>query len=209
VLLCGFWWGAQRWSRKRQDVIGPAIVLGFPVIAAVTLASTFLVHGIRERVWGNGAQAASTAARVEQYHTGIPLVLKNPFGYGIGRAAATLGFAPFGYLTIDTYYLAVALEYGVMGFCVFFGLIACGIGQAFLDALRRIRLRQLGIHTVAIGTSLTVFLIIKSVFAQTDNMPILYMLLGMLAAAASTARAAAGSGVGSVSREERARDATG
>src|SRR3546814_15075303 len=74
-------------------------------------------------VWGGGAASYSTQARIEQYQKGLGLVMENPLGYGIGRGSVTLGFTnPEGVETIDTYYLLILLEYGVLGFLIFYGL---------------------------------------------------------------------------------------
>src|SRR3546814_3454577 len=82
-------------------------------------------------VWGGGAASYSTQARIEQYQKGLGLVMENPLGYGIGRGSVTLGFTnPEGVETIDTYYLLILLEYGVLGFLIFYGLFLTGIWKA-------------------------------------------------------------------------------
>src|SRR3546814_7777365 len=82
-------------------------------------------------VWGGGAASYSTQARIEQYQKGLGLVMENPLGYGIGRGSVTLGFTnPEGVETIDTYYLLILLEYGVLGFLIFSGLFLTGIWKA-------------------------------------------------------------------------------
>ena len=141
-----------------------------------------MVHRIRVRVWGGGAQAASTDARITQFRMGLPMILQNPIGHGLGQGAATLGFAPFGFLTIDSYYLTVALECGVLGFVAFFGAIACAIIQGVRSESLRLGPATIGTLAVPAAISLTSFIIIKSVFSQTDNLPIIYMVLGLLVA---------------------------
>jgi hypothetical protein len=181
-LLYLFYWGVQKWVRQPRSMIGPAIVLGYPALFMLALSATFMVGSIRQHVWGGGAQAASTEARVIQYRMGMPLILHNPFGHGIGQGALTLGFAPYGFLSIDSYFLTVALECGVLGFLVFFGLILVAMVRAFRFEWARIRRGVPATHAVPIGIALTSFFIIKSVFSQIDNLSIVYMMLGMLVA---------------------------
>ena len=182
ALLYGFYWGLLKWRQHPRGLVGPAIVLGYPAVFLIAVSATFLVHRIRVRVWGGGAQAASTDARITQFRMGLPMILQNPIGHGLGQGAATLGFAPFGFLTIDSYYLTVALECGVLGFVAFFGAIACAIIQGVRSESLRLGPATIGTLAVPAAISLTSFIIIKSVFSQTDNLPIIYMVLGLLVA---------------------------
>src|SRR6185312_9551775 len=98
-----------------------------PAMFCAVLAATFVVPRLHVAIWGGGAQQSSTDARVAQFNLGMPKILHNPFGYGIGMGAETLGYAPFGQLTIDTYYISVALEYGVLGFIIYYSMVAFSI----------------------------------------------------------------------------------
>ncbi len=124
-------WGAVRWRSNPRSIFGPAITLGYPVIGVVILASTFLIGHLHAVVWGNGYEQASNQSRIDQLHAGIPMVLSRPWGHGIGMAASTLGYTNADdVLTIDTYYLSVALEYGLVGFVVYFGMFILAIWYA-------------------------------------------------------------------------------
>ena len=185
-LVYGMFASGRLWKERRSSILGPAITLAYPAIFCVALAATFLVGNIRKKVWGGGAQQGSNGARIEQYHLGIGKIIANPFGYGIGRGAETLGFNPFGFLTIDTYYISVALEYGVLGFILYYGMIAVGITHA---ARRAFQLKSSAKSDlplfVPLAISLINFLVIKSVFSQQDNHPIVYMMLGAIMALCS------------------------
>jgi hypothetical protein len=110
-------WGILRWRQSRESLFGPAITLAYPLIFAAFIAATFTVGRLRRMVWGGGEHQFSTDARRVQYERGFEILAGNPFGHGIGMGAETLGFTNLaGVLTIDTYYLAIALEYGVIGF---------------------------------------------------------------------------------------------
>jgi hypothetical protein len=176
-------WGALRWKRTQGSLFGPAIVFAYPVIFTGFIVATFFVGRLRAMVWGTGAEQFSTESRMDQFRAGIPMVIKWPLGHGIGRGADTLGFTNLaGVLTIDTYYLLVALEYGVIGFILYYGMILLGIGQA----------ARCGLHTspdvreseflMPIAIAMGNFFVIKSIFSQEENHPLIFMLLGMTVA---------------------------
>jgi hypothetical protein len=87
-------------------------------------------------IWGGGAQQSSTDSRKERYAMGWRILKRNPVGHGhghghghgIGESATTLGYrVQDGKLTIDTYYLAVELEYRVIAFVIHSGMFLCGV----------------------------------------------------------------------------------
>ncbi len=171
-------WGAIRWRRQSESLFGPAIVIAYPAIFAAFIAATFAIGRLHTMVWGSGAQQFSTDARKMQYAMGIPMVLRNPIGHGIGEGAKTLGFVNLGGdLTIDTYYLAVALEYGVVGFVAFYGMLLLTIYKAGRAALDTRDPEILWLAPIAIA--LVNFVIIKSVFSQQENHPLVFMMIGM------------------------------
>lgn len=179
-------WSIRRWATRRNDIIGPALTLAYPILSVMVFAATFLIGRVRNEVWGNGAQAASTASRQAQVDMGLPMILKNPFGHGVARAAEELGFrSPSGILTIDNYYLAIALDYGVLGFLVYYGLILTGIYVAVRNVLKAPGPAGTSVESTVsmpIAACLTAFFIVKSVFSQVDNHPFVFMALGALVA---------------------------
>jgi hypothetical protein len=174
-------WAILRKRQVKDSLFGPALIIAFPAIFASFIAASFAVGRLRAIVWGTGAQQFSTDAREMQFEMGWPLIFRNPFGYGMGRGAEVLGFTnQGGALTIDTYFLLIALETGVIGFIVYYGMILAGIGyggKAVLDA-RDPETRLL----VPAIISLAIFFIIKSIFSQQENHPIIFVILGMVVA---------------------------
>jgi len=174
-------WGALRWRQHKGSLFGPAIVISYPMIFVMFIISTFFVGRLRAMVWGTGAQKFSTQSREAQFDAGIPMVLKNPWGHGIGRGADTLNFRnQAGELTIDTYFLAVGLEYGVIGFFVYYGMFLCAIwygAKALIDARTRDTMVLAPLCIALIN-----FFIIKSIFSQQENHPLVFALLGAVVA---------------------------
>jgi hypothetical protein len=180
MMLYLFCWGVLKWKRDRASIVGPALVIAYPVIGVIFLASTLFVGRLKRVVWGGAEANASTEGRVVQWRMGWPLISKRPWGYGIGRSGETLNFhQPNGLLTIDSYYLTVFLEYGVVGFVVYYGMLltlaALGFRYGFANPEKEGETQML----IPISISLLVFMFIKSVFSQQDNHPLIFMLMGM------------------------------
>jgi hypothetical protein len=193
-------WGAIRWRRNRGSLLGPVIVWAYPAFFGAFLAATIFVGRLHRMVWGGDETGASTDARRIQYQMGWPKILSHPWGYGIGRSGTVLGFRdPSGLLTVDTYYLTVALDYGVIGFILYYGAFLFAIGESSKYVLVPFDRhdRETGFLLPAC-ICLVNFVVIKSVFSQQDNHPMVFMVLGMAVALihriASGGPSSAGSG---------------
>lgn len=174
-------WGALRWKNNTRSLFGPAIVVSYPITIIAFLVASRYIGRLRAMVWGTGAHSASNEAREEMYRRGIPMVIKNPVGHGIGQGAITLGYTNgAGVLTIDTYYLAIALEMGVVGFVTFYGMILVSIWQAGKTTLKSTDPEVLYAAPLAIG--LINFFIGKSVFSQIENQPLVFLMMGIIMA---------------------------
>lgn len=170
-------WGVLRWRRNESSVFGPATVLAYPALFAAFIASTFFVGRVHALIWGSAAQSASTESRKVQVAMGLPKIFKRPWGHGIGQGADTLGFTNLaGVLTIDTYYLVVALEYGVLGFVIFYVMFGLGVWNAAKSVVHHFDENTGFIIPLAIA--MTNFIIIKSIFSQQENHPLVFAMLG-------------------------------
>ena len=171
------------WRANKESLWATAIVMAYPAFAAVLFMSTLVVGRIRERVWGSGQYDDSNAGRSAQYHAGIPKVLANPIGHGAGTAGDVLGYAnAAGTVTIDTYYLRIGLEFGIVGFVTYYGMIIAASAysaRASMDVKDRRSELMLLIPATA---SLWNFLIIKAVFSNDENHPLAFMMMGMVVA---------------------------
>jgi len=176
-------WAFRRRNASKSNPFWTGIVVAYPLIFSAVIASTFFVGRIHARVWGNGPQQFSNQSRIEQWHLGIPKILSHPWGYGIGMGNESLGFVDSGgSSTIDSHFLLVALEYGVIGFVIYYGMILLAL---YVAGRRSFSPQPLeGEHSLLIPIAVTLlnFVIIKGVFAQQDNHSIIFMVLGMLVA---------------------------
>ena len=174
-------WAVRRWKHADGSLFGPAITLAYPVLFAMFIIATFTVGRLRNMVWGTGAQAASNEARQVQIEMGLSDLAARPWGYGIGRAADALGFAsPSGILTIDNYYLSVALELGVIGFFIYYGMFFLAIAQGARVGIHETDEARLWI--VPASLALANFFIIKSVLSQQEGHPLAFIILAMVMA---------------------------
>lgn len=170
-------WGVLRWRRNPDSGLAPLVVLTYPAVFVSFIVATFFVGRLRALIWGTGAQQFSTESRKLQIATGTPMAFKRPFGYGIGQGAETLGFTNgAGVLTIDTYYLVVALEYGLIGFFVYYTMFGIAIWKGANAALRQFD------RDTSFLTPLTIalcnYFVIKSIFSQQENHPLMFAMLG-------------------------------
>ena len=182
-------WASLRWRRDRQSLLAPTLVLLYPAIMAVALVATFLVRPLRVAVWGGGAQQGSTDARVAQWNMGVPKVIDHPLGHGIGQAAKKLGYMnPAGKGTIDSHFLTTLMDFGPLGFVLFYGLFAYG---AWMAARIVIYFRPKGgdiMMLLPLMVAMLQFLIIKSVLSLDHNHPLVFMMLGGIVALAYRAK---------------------
>lgn len=183
ILIYILLWSLKNWLLRRRDMVAPLFVLTYPALAGTFFALTFIWQRLGRMVWGGGAQAASTEGRKEQYAEAIPKIVAWPFGNGIGEGATTLGkVSRSGVLTIDSYYIVIALEYGLLGFIAYYGLVFAGIWQAVKHGLKSTDPEAALLLPLAV--MLSVFVIAKGVLAQDDNHVLVFITLGMVAALA-------------------------
>lgn len=176
-------WGVRRWRYVRDSILGPAITIAYPVLFALFIAATFLVGRLRKLVWGGGQHQSSTDARWTQLEMAIPLIQKQPWGYGFGLGGGTLGYTDAnGLVTIDSYYLGVILDVGVVGLGVYVAMVLSGI---YLGGRRTFDAAEGEVLWIAPATiALINFAIIKVVLAQVENHSLVFALLGMIVALA-------------------------
>lgn len=181
-------WAVVRWREHKGSIFAPAIVFSYPAILIVAFISTFVVGRLRARVWGSGAQQASTDARKIQWEMAMPKIAENPFGYGIGTASNVLGFTnPAGVGSIDSFYLTLLLDFGILGFALYFGLIIRTIwigGKVVLDFPSHPESRMI----IPFVVSLIAYIVVKSVLSQETNGAYIYMMLAACLAIVSTVR---------------------
>ncbi len=163
---------ASRW-RPMAGLICLACIAVSPVAA---IAMTGIISGK-----GGASAANSTQSRVDQVEQAWPKILKRPVGgHGTGRATRVLGYWGLT-LTIDNYYLTLALDYGFPGPLTFLAMI----GAFGVTALKRSRLSHpsLGVVYLACFASAISIAVGRAILSQTSNLAMLFVILGAYAGA--------------------------
>jgi uncharacterized membrane protein len=172
-----------QWRKTPNSLASSSAIYLSPLFCLIALVIAYIVPGIRYRVLGSGASEYSTQTRIDQMHMGIPKIISHPWGFGIGQGAAALGYTNLaGVLTIDSGTLRITLEYGVLGLVIYYGIFISAMYYAGREIVSSPNAeRETGL-LVPIGISLFVYIFIRSAFAQEDNLSLMFMLMGMLAA---------------------------
>jgi uncharacterized membrane protein YoaK (UPF0700 family) len=101
-----------------------------------------------------------------------------------------LGYAPGDFIAVDSYYISLALDYGVIGLALYVAIFAIVIGSAVTVMLRAAPTedREVGL-LIPLATCLCSFLVIRGVFQQPDIHPMIFMLMGMVLALVARTKA--------------------
>lgn len=177
----GCLWAFRRWKDRRADLVAPAVSLLYPLGAMFLFVGMFTIPAIRNRTIGGGSTAYSDNARREQFELLWPKLFENPFGYGAGSSGVTLGYySPGGQLTVDSYIITLLLDYGVIGCLLFFGMLI----YATVETVRVAWVSRPGStdYATPLAAALIVAATIRMVLSQPDNLPLIWILLGMAAA---------------------------
>lgn len=175
-------WALVRWRASTGSIFAPAIVIAYPAIFAVMLASTFFIGRLRNEVWGDGSQSASDEARMAQWEIGTPKFIRNPIGHGIGAGGEELGYRNgAGILTIDSYYLSILLELGIIGFIAYYAFFIRGIWIASESVVKTGGKGEIGL-LLPLSISLINYVIVKAVLSQDANHPLVFMMMGGIVA---------------------------
>ena len=180
---------ARQWRLNPNNLSAASGLFLSPLFVLAAGSAGLAIPGIRIRLLGGGQAQLSNLARQVQWHMGVPKILKSPWGHGIGQGATALGYyTPGGFLTIDSYTLRLGMEYGVVGLILFYFIFCSAI---YFGALTAIDVK-VNKHTDPIAIPLTIsivnYLVIATVFAQEENLAMIYAILGCLFAQASMPR---------------------
>ena len=193
-------------TNSRGAALGMAIALGFmaaifiirflgqaraarfrPLVglgaALLLLSSPLVAVGTYAMISGKGGVSASnsTQSRLDQMEQAWPKIVKRPvLGYGAGRSSRILGF--WGQtLTIDNYYLTLALDFGVPGPLAFLAMLAA-FGVAGLKRAMTAAPSMTAIY-LACAASAASIAISRTITSQTGNLAMIFILIAAFAGA--------------------------
>jgi hypothetical protein len=190
VAICLACYGVYRvvnqWKRNPQSLVNSFFIYPYPIVCGLAMVAILAIGRLKKLIIGGGAESSSTLARVAQWKLGLPMVISHPFGHGLATGAMALDWSPpGGHPSIDSYYLSILLELGVIGFIVYYAIFVLGAVLAFRESLQSAEKNHETSLVEPIGAALVSFIVIKSVFSETDNHYIIFALLGMLVALVS------------------------
>lgn len=151
--------------------------------ALLLLSSPLIAVGTYAMVSGKGGVSASnsTQSRLDQMEQAWPKIMKRPLlGYGTGRSSRILGF--WGQtLTIDNYYLTLALDFGFPGPLAFLAMLAA-FGLAGLKRALTAAPAMTAIY-LACAASAASIAISRTITSQTGNLTMILILIAAFAGA--------------------------
>ncbi len=169
--------------RHQRDLLGAVLFWSYPAFAALGAVAVLVVPRLRVMVLGGGQHQASNSARSEQWRIAIGRLKENPIGHGHDSAGEVIGYInPAGVPTVDSYYIALLMDYGVLGFIAYGAFFIFAAFLAFRTFVRAETEEERLAGPLAI--SLTSFIVIKSVLMQQENHYLAFALAGMSAAIA-------------------------
>ena len=171
--------GVIRTARLNPRSLAGAIAGVFAASGVSALvAAIFLWKRLHNIVLGGGQASSSTDSRLEQWALAKPLLASNPLtGHGIGLGAETLGYAPFGFLSIDSYVISLLVETGVPGLAFYMGAIFFAVWSCVRIYIRK--LDRLGTLAGPLAASLLAYGLYRITLSQRDNQTLYYLLLGL------------------------------
>lgn len=184
ILACLITYFGLRMMRQRRHFV--SALAGAYALVLLVGGTLSLAGPAAEIAMGrNISENKSTAVRFVMLERGAAKIAKSPVvGYGPGMGAITLGFLPgVSKLTIDNYYLSVALETGVPGLLFFTLLLAFLILRAFRHALKADD--ATAALAAMLGTALFAFVLVRIALSLTHNLDVVFALFALTVLATS------------------------
>lgn len=183
LLLYGMIWSVVTWRSHPRNLLAAATVYAYPVIFVGGIGLVMASYRLHAMVFGDGAQASSTEARKIQLNMAMEALFKAPWGHGTGQAGPAMGYAEGAFITIDNYFITIALDYGILGIIFWYGMFIIAIAEAIRYSISSRYAGRTETRLLApLAVALSAFLVVKWVHGQDDNHPIMFMFLGMVSA---------------------------
>ena len=179
LLLYPFFYAIRRRSLHERSIVGTSLLMAYPALVGVATMLVLFWPRLHVMVLGGGQHQASSDARSEQWRMGIPKLLSHPLGYGVGRGNEALGYVNLaGKGTVDTYFLTIMLDSGILALPLFLltFLIPAWLAFKYYRDSRTPEQEILAPLSIAIIN----FIIVKSVLTSEANIPLAFAYVGCI-----------------------------
>jgi hypothetical protein len=170
---------ARQLAKKNRSIMGPAIVYGYPAVAAVLALVIIFWRRAHVLVLGGGQHQGSSDARAEQWAMALPKLASHPFGHGMGRGNAAVGYlTPDGRASVDSYYLTLMMDAGYLALPLFLlmFLIPAVVAFWYFRTAKTPEMKLLA----PLSLALLNFTIVRSVLSPEHNMPFAFIFVGCI-----------------------------
>jgi O-antigen ligase len=163
--------------RQKSGISTGFYILVFIGIVGCSLIGAYLISDLM--VGRTIREYNSGMVRLEMWKHGLRLAADSPiFGYGQDMAASVLGFSGYGgVVTIDSYYLSVLLESGVISLMVYVAMNAFVVVKILRFAMME---SKFSFHVLMALSALIGFLVIKSILSLTHNHGLVMVFVGCI-----------------------------
>lgn len=164
---------------NRASFIGWLYVTLMP-LGAITMVAV-VIKAKRFIMGQSDSEYLSTQARIEMWSRGFGIIESDPigalFGFGLYRAAIVIDWQVAGEYTIDSYFLSLLLETGILGFFAFLFLA----GYAFVISINIWKKSGYQDHvSIAVIVSISGFLMVAFILSLTHILHVFYALVAVL-----------------------------
>lgn len=178
----------RRWLTSKESIVAPFALLMFPVGVAAFVTASLTWNRLKVMTWGGGQHAASTEGREMQWAALWPKLAQWPLGYGPGNGAEALGYTNGeGVLSVDSYYITLMLDYGIVEFIVYLTLMllaALSAGRTYVTDQRLDPSSLLAPACIVVVN----YIIVKAVLSQENEHALIFIILGLIVALLKNAR---------------------
>lgn len=172
LLMCSFFSILSLTNSKKYSLLGWGLLTNCILLIFLVVWFVYDSGVLSTYLSGKSiTEMQSTMAREQMLQKGIPLILAQPFvGYGIGMSGIVLNFVlTSGMITIDSFYLSVALDTGIVGLITFLFLPVITILVSTKKILKK------HILIILLCLSIVSFMTMMSILILDYLLPIYYL----------------------------------
>lgn len=178
LLACSFFSVLHLTNSKKYSLLGWGLFTN--CFLAILLVIWFVYDSGILATYLHGksiTEIQSTMAREQMLQKGMPLIMSHPFvGYGIGLSGIVLNFVlTSGMITIDSFYLSVALDTGIAGLIVFLLLPIAAIFTSIKHMIKK------NILVMFLSLSILSFMAMMSILILDYLLPMYYLAITIIA----------------------------